>query len=163
MNPQSLHALIIDRHFGELAPEAVELLEHHLAQNPAAQVEAERIVQSLSVTGDAMTRHPELARVSSVPKVKAAAAWRPAVAPWMMRAAALVLLTTSAAVIGYVAGRSGSSIKQEPVMLAAVQQPTITPAKAGPWARYRMTFDPTGSGMQVVRVDVPHSDTKALR
>jgi hypothetical protein len=58
MNPQSLHALVIDRHFGELSPEAAELLDHHFAQDPAARDEAERILQSVTITGEAMPRHP---------------------------------------------------------------------------------------------------------
>jgi hypothetical protein len=37
--------LIIDRHFGELSPEAAELLEHHLAAECCdARAEAERIL-----------------------------------------------------------------------------------------------------------------------
>lgn len=164
MNPQSLHALVIDRHFGELSPEAAELLDHHLAQHPEARAEAERILESLTVTGDVVLQHPELARVSPVRESKTAPSWRPALAPWMMRAAALVLLVGLAATLGFLAGRSGDSRRPQPPMLAAAAPSALTsPAKEGPWARYRMTFDPTGQGMQVVRVDAPASTEKALR
>ena len=40
MKPESLNALIIDRHFGELSPEAEELLEQHLATHVEARAEA---------------------------------------------------------------------------------------------------------------------------
>lgn len=162
MNPQSLHALIIDRHFGELTPEAAELLEHHLAQNPASRAEAERILDSLAVTGDAMLQHPELARVASPQKAKTTSLWRPAFTTWMMRAAMLTLLAAAAAAAGFFAGRSGASSRPEPRIIAA-SSPPAQPPNSGPWARYRMTFDPTGSGMQVVRVDVPHAKSNALR
>jgi hypothetical protein len=80
-----------------------------------------------------------------------------------MRAAALVLLTVTAVAIGFVTGRSGSSSASRSPVLAAVSQPSVTSPNTGPWARYRVTYDPTGSGMQVVRVDVPAPETKALR
>lgn len=163
MNPQSLHALVIDRHFGELAPEAADLLEHHLAQNPAARTEAERILQSLAVTGDAMLRHPELAQVAPVAKASTARSWQPALSVWMLRAAALLLLATVAAAAGFITGRSTAPVTANPVLLAAVSQPSEVSSKSGPWARYRMSFDPSGSGVQVVRVDVPTPESKTLR
>lgn len=162
MNPQSLHALVIDRHFGELAPEAAELLELHLMQNPGARAEAERILQSLATAGDAVLRHPELARVLPAGKTKSALSWLPTVRPWMLRAAALVLLAAVAATAGFITGRSAAPVETEPALLASVSQPTLA-RKAGPWARYRMTFDPSGNGMQVVRVDVPNPERKTVR
>src|SRR4051794_23848678 len=105
MNPQSLHALVIDRHFGELAPEAAELLEHHLLQDPAARAEAERVLSSLTVTGEAVLRHPELARVASLQSAKSTSWRRVAIAPWMLRAAALLFLAAIAAAAGFVTGR----------------------------------------------------------
>ncbi len=65
MNTPSLHALLIDQHMGELAPEVIELLEAHLAENPPARAEAERIRQTLMITQQAVQAHPELARVGS--------------------------------------------------------------------------------------------------
>lgn len=162
MNPQSLHALVIDRHFGELAPEAADLLDHHLAQDAGARAEAERILQSLAVTGDAMLRHPELARVAPAVRAKVVRPWFPAVSTWMLRAAALVLLATVAGAVGFLTGRSTAPEGTAPVLLAAASRPAES-AKAGPWARYRMSFDPSGSGVQVVRVDVPTPESKTLR
>jgi hypothetical protein len=162
MNPQSFHALIIDRQLGELSPEAGELLDLHLAQNPAAQSEAERILQSLAATGDAMLQHPELSQVPPVSKSHAMVSWRRSIAPWMMRAAALVLLSATAATLGFVTGRARPPSEGGSKVLAIVSQPSPPTPNAGPWARYRVTYDPAGNGMQVVRVDVPNSEKKPL-
>jgi hypothetical protein len=163
MNTESLHALTIDRHFGELSREAAELLDHYLAQNPDARSESERILQSVAVTGEAMALHPELARVGPVAVASPASTVRVAINPWLMRAAAFVLLTGTAAAMGFVAGRTGTAPQvNAPVIVAASQNPSSS-ANHGPWARYRVSYDPTGSGMQVVRVDVPHPERKVLR
>jgi anti-sigma factor RsiW len=162
MNPQSFHALIIDRHLGELSPEAGELLDLHLAQNPAARSEAERILQSLAATGDAMHQHPELSQVPPVSKSNAMVSCRRSIAPWMMRAAALMLLTLTAATLGFVTGRARPSSEGGTGTFAAVSQSSAPTSKSSPWARYRVTYDPAGSGMQVVRVDVPNSEKKSL-
>lgn len=149
MKPSSLHALVIDRHFGELTPEAAELLDLHLARHPEARAEAGRILASLAVTHDAVMRHPELAHVmpASVEKI-AAPAPRPSVMmPWLARAAAIALLAAIAGVAGFVAGRSESRVAESSKASAP------SPRKESPWARYRLSFDPAGQGMQVVRVD----------
>ncbi len=163
MNPKSLHALVIDRHFGELTPEAAELLEHHLAQNPKAREEAGRILQSVAVTGDTVLKHPELARVAPSPKAKLL--WLPVAASttWMMRAAAVALLAAGAAAAGFLLGRSESSGGGEKAILVAVARPVVESARSSPWARYHVSFDPSGSGMKVVRVDVSESQGKVLR
>lgn len=149
MKPSSLHALVIDRHFGELTPEAVELLDLHLAQHPDARAEAERILASLAVTQEAVMRHPELAHVmpASVEKAVAPLARRPVIMPWLARAAAIALLAAIAGVAGFVAGRSESRVADNSKASAP------PPRKESPWARYRLSFDPAGQGMQVVRVD----------
>src|SRR4051794_14056924 len=160
MNPASLHALTIDRHFGELSPEAAELLDDYLAQNPAARLQCERILQSVAVTGDAIALHPELARVGPAAKARPASLVRRSVKPWMRRAAALVLLTVTASAVGFVAGRSGSSARASTPVIAAASQNSTSPVNSGPWARYRVSYDPAGTGMQVVRVDVPNPERR---
>jgi len=149
MKPSSLHALVIDRHFGELTPEAAELLDLHLARHPEARAEAERILTSLAVTHDAVMRHPELVRVmpASAGKVAAAVPRRSVMMPWLARAAAITLLAAIAGVAGFVAGRSESRVADSSKTTAP------SPRKESPWARYRLSFDPAGQGMQVVRVD----------
>lgn len=147
MKPESLHALIIDRHLGELSPEAVELLEHHLAANADARTEAERILESLNVTREAVLRHPELARVPVTAPVARPGSRRPSLVTWMARAAAL-LLAALAGAGGFLAGRLNPAGPK-----TAVNEMPGAPPKESPWARYRMTFDPAGEGMQVVRVD----------
>ena len=153
MKPESLHALIIDRHFGELLPEAAELLEHHLAANAAARAEAERILQSLNVTGDAVLRYPELGRVPvEVPEVPRVVKW-PSKMRWLARAAAVVLL---AGVGGFFAGRSNVP------MAEAFAETTPGSRHESPWAKYRMSFDPAGEGLQVVRVDTENLEPKSM-
>lgn len=149
MNPQSLHALIIDRHFGELSPEAAELLELHLAQNVDARAEAERVLQSLTVTRDTVLKNPELAHVRPVLKVIAPASRRLDFALWMARAAALFLFAALTGTSGFIVGRSGAPTIPKQIATAAPS----SPRKASPWARYRMAFDPGGNGMQIVRVE----------
>jgi anti-sigma factor RsiW len=159
MKASSLHALVIDRHAGELTPEAAELLDLHLAQNAEARAEAERILASLAVTQDAVLRHPELARVMPAPMEKAvvAAPRRSFFKPWLARAAVMALLAAIMGIAGFVAGRSESRmVSNEDKPSAPVSR------KESPWARYRMSFDPDGEGVQVVRVDTSDLKTKAI-
>lgn len=155
MKPESLHALIIDRHFGELSPEAAELLEHHLAANAAARAEAERIHESLNITRDAVLRHAELAHVPVKAPVVPHVVKRPAFMPWLARAAAVVVLAALTGVGGFVMGRADSRPQ-------AVTENVSAPRRESPWAKYRMSFDPAGDGMQIVRVDMEKLETKAL-
>lgn len=159
MKTSSLHALVIDRHFGELTPEAVELLDLHLARHPEARAEAERILASLAVTQDAVLRHPELARVAPAPVEKAvvSAARRAFIMPWLARAAVMALLAAVTGAAGFYIGQSGSR-----TAAATVETPEAAPRKASPWARYRMSFDPAGEGMQVVRVDTQQMKTLSI-
>lgn len=152
MNPQSLHALIIDRHFGELSPEATELLELHLAQNVEARAEAERVLESLNVTRDAVLQHPELAQVPPVAKIIPHHVRRSNVILWMARAAAVILFAGLTGGSGFLAGRSGVPSTAEAKTQVSTTTP-VTPRKNSPWARYRMAFDPGGNGMQIVHVE----------
>jgi hypothetical protein len=154
MKPESLHALIIDRHFGELTPEVAELLELHLASHAGARAQAERILQSLNITRDVVLRHPELSRVISMEKRADPVLRRSWGMPWLARAAAVLLLAALTGVGGFLAGRSE---------LQTVTETKAVPRKESPWARYRMTFDPAGDGMQVVRVDTANLEDKSIR
>lgn len=151
MKPESLHALLIDRHFGELSPEAAELLEHHLATHAPARAEAERLLATLTATQAAVLQHPELARVPATPPTRHAL--RPHWHHGLARAAAVLLLAGLAAAGGYLAGRGNP-----PAPLAAA-----TPRTASPWAKYRMSFDPAGAGIQVLRVDTSAQPATSLR
>lgn len=156
MKSSSLHALVIDRHFGELTSEAAELLDLHLAHNADARAEAERILASLAVTQDAVLLHPELARVAPVPmgRVVTPAPRRSFIPSWLARAAMIALLAGAA---GFFTGRSESRMAS-----GGVEAPAPSPRKASPWARYRMSFDPAGEGMQVVRVDTGDLKTNSI-
>ncbi len=151
MKPESLHALLIDRHFGELSPEAAELLEHHLATHATARAEAERLLDTLSTAQAAVLQHPELARVPATTPTRHTprARWT----QWLARAAALVALVGLAGTGGYLAGRGNP-----PPPVAA-----STPRTGSPWAKYRMSFDPAGAGIQVLRIDTASQSTPSLR
>jgi hypothetical protein len=150
MNSNTLHPLVIDRHCGELSPEAVELLNHYLDQHEDARVEAERWEQALAVTGRTVMQHPELvARVPVILPVKAKPPF--AMRTWLQRAAAAALLAATAAG-GFIAGRS-SFESASAVKPPASPSAPVSPSSHSPWARYRMAFDRTTSAMQIVRVD----------
>jgi hypothetical protein len=151
MKPESLHALLIDRHFGELSPEAAELLEHHLATHASARAEAERLLATLTATQAAVLLDPELVRVPAT--APARRPLQPRWNPWLARAAAVLLLAGLAGAGGYLAGRGNP-----PAPLAAA-----TPRTASPWAKYRMSFDPAGAGIQVVRVDTAPQPATSMR
>lgn len=159
MNPSSLHALVIDRHFGELSPEAAELLELHLAENASAQAEAQRILRALAVTQKTVMQHPELARVPLAEKMPSSGTAQPrrgaSLMPWLARAAVVLLLAALTGAGGFLAGRSSarSAAATVPASKAEALAAATPTRKESPWARYRMTFDPVGQGMQVVRVD----------
>lgn len=162
MKSSSLHALVIDRHLGELSPEAVELLEAYLAGNAAAQAETERIVASLTATRDAVLRHPELvARLEAMPAAVTTAQPRHRTAwihSWMARAAAVLLPAALTGAAGFMAGRSeGPAPTLAVVAPSSSSSSSAQPRKESPWARYRMTFDPAGEGLQVVRVETASS------
>jgi hypothetical protein len=154
MNMPSLHALLIDQYLGELAPEVVELLESHLAQNAPARAEAERIRQTMVITQQAVQAHPELARVGngdSAP-VQGPPARRNSMA-WLAKAAAIAAMAGLAGAGGYFAGQNS-----EPAFTAApLPAPATTlaevPRKDSPWARYQIAHEPGGAGLRIVSLD----------
>lgn len=159
MKPSSLHALVIDRHCGELSPEAIELLELHLSQHPSAQAEAERILAALVLTRETVLRHPELSQVSypAVAELSRPAGSRSKMLTltWLARAAVLLLLAAIAIATGFFAGRSTapSSIRAMATASHGVTVAQATAPRNSPWAQYRMSIDPSGEGVQVHRVD----------
>lgn len=155
MKPESLHALVIDQHSGELPPEVVDLLETFLATNPAAGEDAARIVEVLRLTGEAVARHPECVRVFSHEKIKPVPeARRKRASPLWLKAAAVMVFSSFTAAGGFYVG----STRPEASAIANVAP--VTPRKDSPWARYRMALDPLSSGMQVVRVDIAEKEVR---
>lgn len=155
MKPESLHALVIDQHSGELSPEMVELLETYLATNPAAREEAARIVEVLRITGEAVAQHPECVRVFPPTEIKPVrAARRKWASPLWLKAAAVIAFSALTAAGGFYIGsaRSGSAV--------IASATPVAPRKDSPWARYRMALDPLGGGMQVVRVDLAEKEAR---
>lgn len=162
MKPSSLHSLVIDRHLGELSPEAAELLDLHLSKDATARAEADRILHALTATQDAVMHHPELAHVTPPIEKTATAPARPnrAWVPWLARAAAVALACTA----GFIVGRTDSRPPDSAANSGnASPFAPDTPRKDSPWARYRMTFNPAGEGMQVVRVDTANLSTHSIQ
>jgi len=147
MNPSSLHALIVDQHLGELSPEAAELLDLHLARDPAAREEAHRIKQTLGVTAEAVLRHTELGRVMRETGTPRRLTWLP-----LAKAASIALLATLAAGAGFVAGTQQDH--QTPLPISTLVSPAEpSPRKDSPWARYRIANERSNGNLQIVRVD----------
>ena len=171
MNAESLHALIIDRHFGELSPEVAELLASHLAQNPSAKAEADRILQALDATEQAMVQHADLAPVGALHDVKKATPAqtqtkrRWLTASTLAKAAVFAALLAVSGGAGFFAGRSQppgitSSPSSGPVNVAIA--PSATPRQNSPWANYKLAQNPDG-GLRVVRIDTLASKKSTLR
>lgn len=155
MKPESLHALVIDQHSGELPPEVADLLETYLVTNPAARADAARIVEVLRLTGEVVARHPECVRVFSQAEIKPVReARRKWASPLWLKAAAVMVFSSLTAAGGFYAG----STRPEASVIANVA--SVTPRKDSPWARYRMALDPLSSGMQVVRVDIAEQEVR---
>ena len=158
MKPESLHALVIDQHSGELSPEMEELLEAYLATHAAAREKAARMVEVLRLTGETVARHPECVRVFSPSEIKPVREtqhkWAP---PLWLKAAAVVAFSTLTAAGGFHLGstRPGDS--------GIASEAPAAPRKDSPWARYRMALDPLGGGMQVVRVDTSNLSAKSIQ
>jgi hypothetical protein len=151
MKPESLHALVIDHHAGELPPEVADLLEAFLTTNASAREEADRLLNALDVTSRTVKLHPELSRCMEPilpPKV------RQINVPMWLKAAAVIALAALTSVGGFFAGKthSGASTIASSTPLAV--------RKDSPWAKYRMAVDPGGGGMQVVRVDLPQGEVR---
>jgi hypothetical protein len=152
MNSTSLHALIVDQHFGELSPEVAELLEAHLAQNATSRAEADRIKQTLAITEHAVLRHPELARVGTADSVEKQriSIRRLFGGGWLAKAASIALLAALAGTAGFLFGKKQETVPST-TALAMAGATQRTPRKDSPWARYR--FAPEQGSMQVVRVE----------
>lgn len=161
MKIESLHALVIDHHLGELAPEAAEMLEHFLELHPESRTEAERIRESLAVTAKTVQHHPELAFVTTSPasitKPRTFTLWqRPA------RTAAVAALALITGFSGFIAGRTSSSTSVTNIAPAIAPEQPPAARTPSPWARYRLVANSTKGGMTVVRID-PTSNTSALQ
>jgi hypothetical protein len=151
MNPSSLHALIVDQHFGELAPEVAELLQAFLAENAAARAESARILRALNVTAETVRLHPELAQPEAPRPASPPRSRHPS---WLAQAAAIAALATLASAGGFLAGQKHpSAAKAGPSDARGDSRPE---RKDSPWARYRIASAAGGTGLQIVRVDVPN-------
>jgi hypothetical protein len=162
MNSRSLHALIVDQHFGELSPEVTELLETHLEQNATSRAEADRIRQTLVITEDAVLQHPELARIGIDDSAERQrnSPRRLIGASWLAKAASIALLAALAGTAGFLFGKKQENVRPT-TSLAMAGATQLTPRRDSPWARYRLA--PEQNGLQVVRVDTASRDNSALR
>jgi hypothetical protein len=140
MTTEHLQALVIDDHLGELSPEVSALLAAYLQSHASAQVEAERIRESMRVMAVTVQTYPSTTMVSpQAPELIPIK--RRSLHKWAAVAAALML----AGVTGWWIGQEGSS-STKPIIAQA------QPVKS-PWTRYRIQADPKGNGLQVIPVN----------
>lgn len=156
MKPESLNALVLDRELGELSPEAAELLDHYLAEQPESAAAARSLRGTVAATRAAVRRFPELARpeADSAPDRLGLAAVRLPSGPrfnWtpLALAASVMILLGGAAWLGFRAGEDSAQRAEKPVKPPPALH-TRTVQTAGPWTRYALATDPRG-GLTVVR------------
>lgn len=139
MNPKSLEALIIDRSFGELSPEATELLDTFLAANPEAHGTVAKIEAALSATEFAVSNHPALFSESQLAGSQEAAPENviPLPATVWLRAVAAIALLALVGASGYLAGHRSHS--PEPTISGQHSPALLSSASPSPWAQYRIT------------------------
>lgn len=142
MKNESLQALVIDHHFGELPDDVAELLEAHLAADAGAREEAGRILATLAATREALHRYPELARTPDPQPLPVSAfqEWRS-----FARVAAVFLFAALSALGGFLIGRGG----EKPL----VKTPPVSESH---WTRYQLASNTGEPGLQVVRLDDFH-------
>jgi ferric-dicitrate binding protein FerR (iron transport regulator) len=150
MNPESLHALLIDRELGELPSEAAELLEAWLAEHPESAAAVPSVRQTLETASAAVRRFPELARPE--PSVVAFPAARFQWLPLAL-AASVMILIGGAAWLGFHAGQAST----QQAVVETDHETALAPRantfkNSGPWARYAFVSNPRG-GLTVVRRD----------
>ena len=136
MNPKSIEALVIDDHLGELSPEASELLQNYLATHPEDMLLANKVLNTIQIAQQAVNNTS-----GPVP----AAPPRRTIPIWVAKVAAVVLVTALGTGAGFIAGRSQSP---SPVVASAPQKWRTD----SPWARYRITTDPTHGKLSLVRI-----------
>jgi hypothetical protein len=180
MNPEHLQALLVDRHFGELDPATVSLLEHYLSHHPEAREEDARVKETLAVTGLAVARYPEVvarldgasqgcAKASEVPALRTGlGVVRPA---WLKLAAALGVILLSVGT-GILFERTRTlegqviAVQAAPAGLRPVTTPELADAgtaKGSPWARYRVTPASQGTGLQLWRLEPGQESERSVR
>jgi hypothetical protein len=165
MNATSLHALVVDQHFGELSPEVTELLETYLGENAEARAEALEIRKALSVTEETVLRHPELGRVvatTSGNDVREAIGNGRIALSWLAMAASIALLAVLAGGAGFFVGQRMDNHHSLPEPAIDGSTP-YAPRKESPWARYRVAHERGRDGRLVVRVDAANLDNSTLR
>ena len=144
MKPEVLRALLVDRELGELPPDVKELLDAYLEAVPEARTEVDTTTRTLSVARETVRRFPELARTSEAEAEPNIVSMIPWLAPWLARAAALIVVAGLSVWIGYRAGVSGGGAGQ-----------TLTAAHVvdhrydGLWTRYQVAYDSHRAGFVV--------------
>lgn len=139
MNPKSLEALIIDRSFSELSPEAAELLDTFLVANPETHASVAKIEATLAATELAVSSQPALFSERHLSESREASAGNVVAFPaavWLRAVAAIAVLALVGA-SGYFAGNRTHS---PALTISGQRSPALLSSTSPtPWTQYRIT------------------------
>jgi len=137
MKSETLRSLLIDKELGELAPEAVELLDAYLATVPDARCQADIVARTVHTTRQTVRRFPELIATPSATNaashIEVIRHW---FAPSLAYAAALIAVAGIAAWLGFHAGASRQSVDTKVTVTRAPDH-----RYEGLWAQYQVAYD----------------------
>jgi hypothetical protein len=137
MKSETLRSLLIDKELGELAPEAVELLDAYLAAVPDAKSQADVVTRTIHTTRETVRRFPELVATPSTTRVTShVEVIRHWFAPSLAYAAALIAISGIAAWLGFHAGVSKQSVDTKVTVTRAPDH-----RYEGLWAKYQVAYD----------------------
>jgi hypothetical protein len=147
MKIESIRALLIDREFDELTPEAAELLDDWLATDPELASEVKKVRETLSAAAKTTNLFPELGRPELI--VTPLRQSRRALLPFAL-AASIILLIGISGWAGFSAGQHNFQARlTKPKPLKPIQPAT----PSSPWAQYKLASSPEG-GLMAVRNDL---------
>jgi hypothetical protein len=137
MKLETLRSLLIDKELGELAPEAVELLDAYLAAVPEARSQADTVTHTIHTTRETVRRFPELVATPSITNtpshIEVIRHW---FAPSLAYAAALIAVAGIAAWLGFHAGVSRQNVDTKVTVTRAPDH-----RYEGLWAQYQVAYD----------------------
>jgi hypothetical protein len=137
MKSETLRSLLIDKELGELAPEAVELLDAYLVAVPEVKSQADLVARTIHTARKTVRRFPELVATPSTTSVTShVEVIRHWFAPSLAYAAALIAVGGIAAWLGFHAGVSRQGVDTKVTVTRAPDH-----RYEGLWAKYQVAYD----------------------